>query len=388
MQPTAVLATLSGRDRPGVTASFCAALAAHDVEIREVEQVVIRDRLILAVLFDLRGDPSALRGSLTKAAAALGMESEVVVAGDDVAQVSDGGARTHVTLLGRPLRPGALGHLAQHIADQGGNIDSIVHAPDDPTPCLELTVRSPDADRLRGALIRAAKDIGVDIAVQRHALRRCAKRLVMLDVGSTLLPDGAAEAIDLLAERAGVTEEIERIAAREHAGELGDAEALRARASLLAGLSESEVRATCARTRLRPEAHTFTRTLRRLGYRLGAVSGGFGLPPERLAAELELDFVAANQLETRDGVVTGRVVEPVVDAVGKAGALVDFAASQGVPMAQSVAVGAGGTDLQMLQAAGLGIACTGAASSNSYFDSVMVVLGVGEDVRREALIDG
>lgn len=388
MHPTAVLATLTGRDRPGVTASFCAALAAHDVELRDVEQVVIRDRLILAVLFDLHGDPSALRGSLTKAASALGMESEVIVAGDDIERPEDAGSRTHVTLLGRPLRPGALGHMAQHIADQQGNIDSISHAADDATPCLELTVRSPDVDRLRTALIRAAKDIGVDIAVQRQTLRRCAKRLVMLDVGSTLLPDGAAEAIDLLAERAGVADEMEQIFAREQAGELDDAAALRARASLLAGLSEGEVRATCARTRLRPEAQQVTRTLRRLGYRVGAVSGGFGLPPDRLAADLELDYVAANQLETRDGVVTGRLVEPVIDAAGKTGALAAFAAQEGVPMAQSVAVGAGGTDLAMLQAAGLAIACTHAASSASYLDSVLVVLGVGEDVRRAAAIDG
>jgi phosphoserine phosphatase len=387
MHPTAVLATLTGRDRPGVTASFCAALAAHDVELRDVEQVVIRDRLILAVLFDLHGDPAALRGSLTKAASALGMESEVVVAGDDVARPEDAGGRTHVTLLGRPLRPGALGHVAQHIADQQGNIDSIAHAADDAGPCLELTVRSPDADRLRIALIRAAKDIGVDIAVQKQTLRRCAKRLVMLDVGSTLLPDGA-KAIDLLAERAGVAEEVAQISAREQAGELDDAAALRARASLLAGLSAGEMRATCARTRLRPEAQQFTRTLRRLGYRVGAVSGGFGLPPERLAADLELDYVAANQLETRDGVVTGRLVDPVIDAAGKTGALAAFAAQEAVPMAQSVAVGAGDTDLAMLQTAGLGIACTGAASSGSYLGSVLVVLGVGEDVRRAALVDG
>src|SRR5579875_856216 len=119
MQPTAVLATFTGRDRPGVTASLCAALAAYDVDIRDIEQSVIRDPLMLAVLFDLRGDAGALRGSLTRTASALGMESEVVLADGEIPVAA--GTSTHVTLVGHPLRPGAIAHVAQHIADHGGN---------------------------------------------------------------------------------------------------------------------------------------------------------------------------------------------------------------------------------------------------------------------------
>src|SRR5579875_145860 len=158
MQPTAVLATLTGRDRPGVIASVFAALAAHDVEVRDVEQIVVRGRLVLSLLFDLRGDPSALRGSLTKAATALGMDSEVVVADPARHRAPDRAARMHVEVLGRLLRPGALGHVAQHIADLGANVESISRITEQPIPVLELLVRSPSPARLRGALVRAAKE--------------------------------------------------------------------------------------------------------------------------------------------------------------------------------------------------------------------------------------
>src|ERR1700709_185420 len=126
MLPTSVLATVTGRDRPGVTAAFFAALAAHDVDVRDVEQVVIRGRLILTVLFDLRGDTAALRNSVTRAAGALGMECEIAVADQgSSARPQLPGSRSHVIVVGHPLRPGALSHVAQRIADMGGNIETV-----------------------------------------------------------------------------------------------------------------------------------------------------------------------------------------------------------------------------------------------------------------------
>jgi phosphoserine phosphatase len=399
MQPTAVLATLSGRDRPGVTASFFAALAAYDTDVRDVEQVVIRDRLMLAVLFDLRGDPAALRASLGRAAAALGMDSEVVVAEH---QPSDGrdddsapshvegaaGTRTQVLLLGRTLRAGALGHVAQHIADHSGNIESIVRVAEHPAPCLELMVRTVDPARLRAGLVSAATDIGLDVAVQADGLQRCAKRLVMLDVGATLLLDDDETAVELLSERAGVAGQSREIAARQAAGELSRDAAVRAQAQLLAGVSESVVVDVSAEARLRPDARAFTRALRGRGYTVGAVDDGFGLLAERLRDELDIDHVATNRLEISDGRVTGRLLDPVIDATGKGTALSEFAARQAVPLAQAVAVGSGRGDIEMLQTAGLGIACTGATATAdgpaSWFDSVLFVLGVGEDAAWQA----
>ncbi|MDQ2740108.1 MAG: phosphoserine phosphatase, partial [Actinomycetota bacterium] len=197
-----MLATLTGRDRPGVTAAFFAALAAHDVEVRDVEQVVIRGRLILAVLLDLRGDTAALRTSATHTAQALGMECDVAVAEDAGSLHRNGrGARSHVIVLGRPLRPGALSHVAQRIADLGASIESVAQLSTEPACSVEMIVRTDDAAELRAALVQAAADTGLDIAVEQAGLRRRAKRLVVLDLDSTLISD---EGIDVLAERAGM----------------------------------------------------------------------------------------------------------------------------------------------------------------------------------------
>src|SRR6478736_1460276 len=153
MRPTSVLVTVTGRDRPGVTASFFAALAAHDVDVRDVEQVVIRDRLILTVLFDLRGDTASLRNSVTRTARALGMECEIAIAdnGDSARPVLPG-SRSHVIMLGHPLRPGAVSHVAQRIADTGGNIETVTQLSTEPATALDMLVRAVDPVRMRSAL--------------------------------------------------------------------------------------------------------------------------------------------------------------------------------------------------------------------------------------------
>ncbi|MDQ2796796.1 MAG: phosphoserine phosphatase SerB [Actinomycetota bacterium] len=391
MQPTSVLATLSGRDRPGVTASFFAALAAHDVDVRDVEQVVIRDRLVLAVLFDLRGDPGALRNSVTKAARALGMECEVAIADSAAPRRTDRASRSHVIVIGRPLRPGALSHVAQCIADVGANIESVTQLSTEPAASLEMIVRAPDPARLRAALVRAADDTRIDIAVEQAGLRRRAKRLVVLDVDSTLIRD---EAIDVLAERAGVGAEVAGITARAMAGELDFAESLRARVSLLAGLTTADLQAVRDALQLTPGARTFVHTLRHVGFHVGVVSGGFTFVTDRFVEELGLDFAAANQLEIIDGVVTGRLVGPIVDRAGKATALLRFAEEFGVPASQTVAVGDGANDIDMLEAAGLGVAFNAKSALRRaadtsvnlpYLDTVLFVLGIsGDDVQEAA----
>jgi phosphoserine phosphatase len=389
MNPTTVLATMSGRDRPGVTAAFFAALAAHDVEVRDVEQVVIRDRLVLAVLFDLHGDPSALRNSIAPATRALGMECEVTIADEPgAARRTDRASRSHVIVIGHPLRPGALSHVTQCIADVGANIETVTQLSTEPAASLEMVVRAADPAALRAALVQAAEDTGVDIAVEPAGLRRRAKRLVVLDVDSTLIRD---EAIDVLAERAGVGAEVAAITERAMSGHLDFASSLRARVSLLAGMKVSELEAVREELRLTPGARTFVRTLRRLGYHVGVVSGGFTFFTDRFVQELDLDFAAANELEIEDGQLTGRITGPVVDRAGKAEALRRFADQFGVPLSQTVAVGDGANDIDMLEAAGLGVAFNaksalrGAADTAvnlPYLDTVLFVLGIsGEDVR-------
>jgi phosphoserine phosphatase len=391
MQPTSVLATISGRDRPGVTASFFAALAAHDIEVRDVEQVVIRDRLILAVLFDLRGDSAALRKSVSQAAGALGMDSEVTI-GDESerANPTDRVTRSHVIVIGRLLRPGALSHVSQMIADVGANIESVTQLSTEPASSLEMIVRTPDPAVLRAALVTASEETGLDIAVEPAGLRRRAKRLVVLDVDSTLIRD---EAIDVFAERAGVGDEVAAITERAMAGQLEFADSLRARVALLAGLTTADLEAVRDELRLTPGARTFVRTLHRLGYHVGVVSGGFSFVTDRFEKELHLDFAAANELEVVDGVVTGRMLGPILDRAGKAEALTRFAEQFGVPLSQTVAVGDGANDIDMLEVAGLGVAfnaksalrdAADTAVNLPYLDTVLFVLGISGDEVAEA----
>ena len=389
MNTTSVLVTLTGRDRPGVTASFFSALAAHDVDVRDVEQVVIRDQLILAVLLELRGETAPLRTSVNRTAQALGVECEVVIASpggprreDFTAGREAVMARHHVIVIGRPLRPGAIGDIAQRVADVGGNIESISQLSVEPASSIEMIVAAADGDELRESLIHAADDTGLDIAVEPAGLRRRAKRLVVLDVDSTLIQD---EGIDVLAERAGVGTAVAAITRRAMAGELDFEQSLRARVALLAGLALSEVAHVRDELRLTAGAETFVRTLKRLGYHVGVVSGGFTLFTDRFVAELGLDFAAANELEVLDGRLTGRLLGPIIDRPGKAVALRRFAEAHQVPLAQTVAVGDGANDIDMLEAAGLGIAFNAKAAlraaadtslNQPFLESVLFVLGI------------
>lgn len=391
MQPILLLVTVTGHDRPGVTTALFAALAAHDVDVKDVEQVVIRDRLILAILTELRGDPGALRASVAAAAAALGLEQECQVV-DPAERVGRGG-RMHVIVIGHPLRAGGLSAVAQAIAECGGNIESITQLGTEPVSSLELIVRVDDDLALRAALVQAAEDTGIDIAVEAAGLRRRAKRLVVLDVDSTLIRD---EAIDVLAERAGVGAQVAEITEQAMAGELDFAESLRSRVALLQGLPEPVLAEVRDSLRLTPGARTLVRTLRRLGYLVGVVSGGFTYFTDRFVAELDLDFAAANELELVDGRVTGRILGEVIDRPGKAAALTRFAGAHGVPLAQTVAIGDGANDIDMLEAAGLGVAFNAKAAARGaadtavnlpYLDTVLFVLGISREEAVEAAAD-
>lgn len=380
---TSVLATIAGRDRPGLTAAFLAALSAHDVDVRDIEQGVIGGRLVLSVLLDSHGEVAGLRHSAQSAAEALGLECDVeVVPPAPRSDLTDEQHRSHVIVIGRPLRAGALSHVAQRLADTGANIDSITQLSTEPASSVEMLVGGRDEHTLRAALVQAADETGLDIAVEPAGLRRRAKRLVVLDCDSTLV---RGEAIDELARRAGVGDEVARITARAMAGELDFEQSLRSRVALLAGLSQAQVDAARDAMELTPGARTFVRTLKRLGYHVGVVSGGFTVVTDRFVTELDLDFSAANQLEVRDGRLTGGLVGPIVDRAAKADALRAFADRFNVPIEQTIAVGDGANDIDMIEAAGLGIAFNAKAAlraaadaslSVPYLDTVLFVLGI------------
>jgi len=201
----------------------------------------------------------------------------------------------------------------------------------------------------------------------------------------------------VLAARAGVAGEVAELTRRAMAGELDFEQSLRARVGLLAGLSADDLAAVRDGLELTPGARTFVHTLRRMGYHVGVVSGGFTFVTDRFRQELDLDFAAANELEVVDGVVTGRLTGEVIDRAGKAAALRRFAEAFGVPLSQTVAVGDGANDIDMLDAAGLGVAfnakaalrATADASVNlPNLDTVLFVLGIsGDDVQEAASTD-
>jgi phosphoserine phosphatase len=379
-----LLVTVTGRDRPGVTSRLFSVLAAHELSVVDVEQVVIRGRLVLGVLLSCGGSPdlTAIHRQVTAVAADLGLEAEITAG---AAEPDRRRGSLHVTVLGSLLAPAAIAAIAGRIAASGANIDRISRLAHRPVTCIEFDISGADPASLRAALARESAEQGVDVAVQRGGLHRRAMRLVVMDVDSTLV---TGEAIDLLAARAGCAAKVAELTAATMRGELDFAAALRERVALLAGLDASVLDEVRAELRLAPGARTLVRTLRRLGYRCGIVSGGFTQFTDVLAADLGLDYASANTLEIASGKLTGQVSGAVIDRAGKAGALREFAARYGVPLSQTVAVGDGANDLDMIATAGLGIAfnakpavrdAADASVSVPHLDAILHLLGISRD---------
>jgi phosphoserine phosphatase len=381
---TTVLVTLTGRDRPGVTSRLFAELADHELTVEDIEQVVIRGRLVLGVLLAGEGDPdlTGIHRSVRALAADLDMEAEITTGWGEPPRRR---GRLHVTVVGSPLLPRAVAAIAGRIAASGANIDRIDRLADRPVTCIELDVSGADPDALRDALTTEAVQQRVDVAVQRGGLHRRAMRLIVMDVDSTLV---SAEVIDLLAARADCTEQVAKITASAMRGEVDFATSLRERVALLAGLDAGVLDEVRQEVALAPGARTLIKTLRHLGFRCGIVSGGFSQLTDALAASLGLDYAAANTLEVSGGKLTGKLTGPVIDRAGKAAALRQFAEQAGVPLSQTVAVGDGANDLDMIAAAGMGIAfnakqavrdAADASVSVPYLDTVLYLLGVSRD---------
>ncbi|HEY2509208.1 MAG TPA: phosphoserine phosphatase SerB [Streptosporangiaceae bacterium] len=380
-----ILVTLTGRDRPGVTSRLFLALAGHDLVVLDVEQVVIRGRLVLGVLLSAGQAPdlTAIHQQIRTLASDMGMDAEITMGSGEADRRLVG--KLHVTVLGHPLLPSAVATIAGRIAADGANIDKISRLARRPVTCIEFEVSGADPVALRASLARESADLGVDIAVQRGGLLRRAMRLVVMDVDSTLLQD---EAIELLAARAGCQVQVAELTAAAMRGELDFAAALRERVALLAGLDASVIDEIITRLRLAPGARTLIRTLKRLGYRCGIVSGGFTQFTDWLTVELGLDFAEANTLEIVDGKLTGRLLGTVIDRAAKERVLGEFAAAAGVPLSQTVAVGDGANDLDMISAAGLGVAfnakpavrdAADTSLSVPHLDAILYLLGISRD---------
>ena len=382
-QPETLLITLTGTDRPGVTSAIFSTLAVAGVEVIDIEQIVLRGRLVLGLLVTAPRDWRRLRDSVEAAASGLGMHVEIERGEGDNKSRPEG--RSHVTVLGAPLKATAVAAIAGRIADAGANIDRIERMARYPVTAIDLHVSGVPTDRLRSSLAEEAARQGVDVAVQAANLLRRGLRLIVMDVDSTLIQ---GEVIEMIAAHAGCEDEVARITESAMRGELDFEESLRARVALLEGVPASALDEVYDSIQLTPGARTMVRTLRRLGYRFAIVSGGFSQITDRLAADLGIDFARANELEVVDGRLTGRIIGDVVDRAGKAQALREFAAATGVSENAVIAIGDGANDLDMLNAAGLGIAynakpivqqAADTALNVPYLDTIIYLLGISRE---------
>ncbi len=391
--------TLTGRDRPGVTAAFFRVLSAHNVQLLDVEQSQFRGYLNLAAYVGV--DPARverLREGLDETLRGHGQSVSLDLASD---ALSSSPRSTHVAVvLGNPVTAKDVSSIGQTLANYGANIDRIRGIADYPITGLEImiTIANPEpggGKAMRKALAELTTELGVDIAIERAGLLRRSKRLVCFDCDSTLI---TGEVIEMLAAHAGKEAEVAEVTERAMRGELDFEESLRERVATLKGLDASVIDAVAADIVLTPGARTTIRTLHKMGYRTAVVSGGFIQVLEDLAADLELDYVRANTLEIVDGKLTGRVIGDIVDRARKAELLREFAADSGLQMYQTVAVGDGANDIDMLSAAGLGIAFNAKPAlreiadtsvNHPFLDEVLHILGVPrEEIDESDLEEG
>jgi phosphoserine phosphatase len=386
--PYTGLILLSGLDTPGITEALFSALSPFAVTILDIEQVVIRDRLILTVLISLNpGHAEAIKSDLNECGASLEVDIAISFSHSNPESIAAKSGLLHITAMGNPLKPAAIAAIAGEIADKAGNIERIYRTASYPVSAFEFVVSGSTQQDIQAGLATVSADQGVDVAVQRGGLMRWAKRLILMDVDSTLIQQ---EVIELLAAKAGVQRQVSEITEAAMRGELDFAQSLQARVLLLKGLPESVIAEVRDEISLTPGARTLIRTLQRLGHTVAVVTGGFIEVIEPLLKDLGIEHYRANSLEVSNGLLTGKTSGPVIDRHAKAVALRDFASLAGVEMDQTIAIGDGANDLDMITAAGLGIAfnakpavraAADSAVNQPYLDSVLYLMGIArEDV--------
>ena len=389
-----VLISVSGTDKPGITSRMASLLAHYDVDVLDVGQSVIHDHLSLGILANLPDTTDSIREAIAEAAHSLDVEVMLTpVSRESYANWVglQGASRFILTLLARRIRASHIAEVSQVIAANGLNIDNItrlsgrvpLEQPDvADKACVEFSLRGTPTDSFREQLLAMCADLDIDVAVQEDGIYRRTRRLIAFDMDSTLIK---TEVIDELAMLAGVGDEVSAITASAMAGDIDFATSLAQRVSLLEGLPVSALAEVAERLPLMEGAVHLFEVLNTLGYKTAILSGGFTYFGEVLQRKLGIDYVFANELEIREGCLTGRVLPPVVDAARKADLLRSIADREGISLKQTIAVGDGANDLAMLDAAGMGIAfhakplvreSAGHAISTLGLDSILYLMGI------------
>ncbi|TMA30587.1 MAG: phosphoserine phosphatase SerB [Deltaproteobacteria bacterium] len=383
-----LILTFTGRDAPGITAQLSRILAQVGARLNDVEQVVVQGLLTLSFAVEL-ANPEPLLQQLLFAAKGLGLQLEYrkLAPGDGEVRRE----RYALTVIARTVGPSALQSVAEVLAAHGANIEHIRRLSEGGLACVEIAVSlAPEASEaeLKRALLAAAGQGAFDCALQRETLLRRSKRLVVMDMDSTLI---RIEVIDELARAHGVGEQVAAITRRAMTGEIDYDHSLRERVALLKGLDARVLYDLAAALPLTEGAETLLRVLKRLGYRTAVISGGFSVAAEALQKRLGIDFAWSNTLEiSADGKLTGHVVGAIVNAQRKADILQELSNREGVPLDQVIAIGDGANDLLMLQKAGHGIAfhakpklreAAHTAISAMGLDAILYLLGItGRDI--------
>ncbi len=395
-----VLVTVTGRDTPGITAALTSIIAENEAELLDIEQVVVQGRLTLCLLLRLekhrhKGDPALKDLLFTAKDMGLDLDFQVIPEEEGRAPRRRNENQYAVTIFGDLVGAAELHLVADVLAKHGANIDRIFRLSGDPLASVEFMVGLEGGARkdreLRTDLLAATRDRPVDIAVQRENLSRRSKRLVVMDMDSTLIQ---IEIIDEMARLHGVVDQVSAITARAMNGELNFEESLAERVKLLEGLPYAECQKLAASLPLSDGAERLLRVLKALGYSTGVISGGFTFAAEALKRKLGLDYAYANQLEVEDGRLTGRVRPPIVGPQRKSDLLDVIAQQEGIVLEQTIAIGDGANDLPMLEKAGLGIAfhakpklreAADTSVTAGGLDRILYLLGLSADDVREFL---
>jgi len=385
-----IVITVNGPDAPGIVSSITSILSENAVKIIDIEQIVIRKLILLSMMLDLReskGGQVSLLKDLLLEAKRLNVELDFKIASYDEHLQHDNNFMYAVTCLGEKITAQVVAQISNAIYSENVNIERITQLSQGELGCIEMIVKTDktiNVQDMTGKLLSISSDFGVDIAVQKEDIFRRSKRLVVMDMDSTLIQ---VEVIDELAKAAGHGEEVSGITSKAMNGELSFNESLNKRVELLRGLDENVLDEIYNNIPFTPGAKKLVKILRKLGYKTAVISGGFTFFTDRLKNELGLDYAFANKLEIKDGKLTGKVLGKIINGEYKAEILEDIANKENISLDQVVAIGDGANDLLMLDKAGLGIAFNAHKTvrekadyniSQKNLDSIIYLLGISE----------